>query len=172
VQELVVSNNFAQILLNNLKHLLATSSKFSTIMGSVEAAEEYFFDVAGRILSTRLGQIELEPPLPKNEDDKFCEVWTGFAHLIGGDMLIDASAEALLRLLQPVRLMEESYLSSQPVLNLLTSNIEIVFNNEELLKILMTSIQGILSKTHSTTSSFTFKYLQQVIEEVSRILID
>ena len=76
-------------------------------MGSVEAAEEYFFDVAGRILSTRLGQIELEPPLPKNEDDKFCEVWTGFAHLIGGDMLIDASAEALLRLLQPVRLMEE-----------------------------------------------------------------
>jgi len=58
------------------------------------------------------------------------------------------------------------------VLNLLTSNIEIVFNNEELLKILMTSIQGILSKTHSTTSSFTFKYLQQVIEEVSRILID
>ena len=73
-------------------------------------------------------------------------MWSGYSKLIGKDRLIDPTSESLLRLISPVLSLNESYLCSDPILELLTSHIEIVFNHQELLDILMTVVKGILSK--------------------------
>lgn len=50
VRELIRSLNFAMVLLNNLRHLISSNTSFSNIMGSKEAADEYFLTAARRVL--------------------------------------------------------------------------------------------------------------------------
>jgi hypothetical protein len=53
-QEIVISLNFAQVLLNNLQHLVQGQTRFAVMMGSKEAAEDYFFEASSRVLAIHL----------------------------------------------------------------------------------------------------------------------
>lgn len=71
VSAVIQSFNMAHLLMNNLKHLMKTNTTFSTLLGSEEASNEYFYNVASKILSIRVYMDEhLANAIPKYHDER------------------------------------------------------------------------------------------------------